>query len=110
MASGKSSKGRSGSTVFEVECPCCGATLTIDPELKTILDHKEKPKPKTLEDITAGVARLKEAEAERQRAFDKSFEAVKTQKDVLSRRFDELLKKAKEDPDDAPPVKPFDLD
>ncbi len=95
---------------FELDCPCCGATLKIDPEVKAVLSHKEKPKPKTLEDISIGVAKLKEQQAAREDAFNKSFEQMKSSKDVLNRKFDELLKKAKEDDPTAPPPKPLGLD
>ncbi|MCL4844249.1 MAG: hypothetical protein KJZ79_20520 [Bryobacteraceae bacterium] len=95
---------------FELDCPCCGATLKIDPEVKAVLSHKEKPKPKTLEDISIGVAKLKEQQAAREDAFNRSFEQMKSSKDVLNRKFDELLKKAKEDDPTAPPPKPLGLD
>ena len=95
---------------FEVECPCCGATLKIDPEVKAILSHAEKPRPKTLDDISTGVQRLKAQEQGREDAFRKSFEAMKSSKDVLNRKFDELLKKAKEDDPSAPPPKPIGLE
>ncbi|MCL4797783.1 MAG: hypothetical protein KJZ84_24680 [Bryobacteraceae bacterium] len=95
---------------FELDCPCCGATLKIDPEVKAVLSHKEKPRPKTIEDISAGVAKLKEQEAAREDAFKKSFEQMKSSKDVLNRKFDELLKKAQEDDPNAPPPKPLGLD
>jgi cell pole-organizing protein PopZ len=95
---------------FELDCPCCGATLKIDPEVKAVLSHKEKPKPKTLEDISVGVAKLKEQQAAREDAFNRSFEQMKSSKDVLNRKFDELLKKAKEDDPTAPPPKPLGLD
>jgi predicted nucleotide-binding protein (sugar kinase/HSP70/actin superfamily) len=95
---------------FEVECPCCGATLKIDPEVKAILSHTEKPRPKALEDISTGVQRLKAQEQAREEAFRKSFESMKSSKDVLNRKFDELLKKAKEDDPSAPPPKPIGLE
>ncbi|MBE7542144.1 MAG: hypothetical protein M9913_16470 [Bryobacteraceae bacterium] len=95
---------------FELDCPCCGATLKIDPEVKAVLSHKEKPRPKTLEDISIGVAKLKEQQAAREDAFNRSFEQMKSSKDVLNRKFDELLKKAKEDDPTAPPPKPLGLD
>lgn len=98
------------SKAFEVDCPCCGATLKVDPEVKAVLSHREKPKPKTLEDLTAGVAKLKQEQAAREDAFNKSFQQMKSSKDVLNRKFDELLKKAKEDDPTAPPPKPLGLE
>lgn len=95
---------------FEVECPCCGATLKVDATVKAVLSHKEKPRPKTIDDISAGVEKLKSAQAEREAAFNKSFEQVKSSKDVLSAKFDELLKQAKQDDPTKPPPKPLGLD
>lgn len=96
--------------VFEVECPCCGGTLKIDASVKAVISHKEKPRPKTLEDISTGVANLKAQEAQREEAFKKSFEQMKSSKDVLAAKFDELLKKAKEDDPSKPPPKPLGFD
>ncbi len=98
------------SGAFEVECPCCGATLKVDSRVKAILEHKEKPRPKTLEDINVGVERLKGAEQAREEAFQKSVEALKSSKSVLDRKFEELLKKAKADDPTAPPIKPLGLE
>jgi len=96
--------------VFELECPCCGATLKVDAQVKAVLEHKEKPRPKTIEDITAGVERLKGAEKAREEAFQKSVEAMKSSKSILDRKFEELLKKAKQDDPNAPPPKPLGLE
>lgn len=95
---------------FEVECPCCGATLKVDAEVRAVISHREKPAPKTIEDLAAGVAKLKGAEAQREAAFQKSFEAMKSNKDVLSRKFEELLKQAKKDDPTKPPPKPLGLE
>lgn len=99
------------SEVFELECPCCQAKLRIDPGVKAVLSYEEKPEARSMEDLSAGLERLREEQAKRASAFDKRFEAVKSEKDVLARKFDELLKQAKESPEKGPPVKrPFDLD
>jgi hypothetical protein len=99
------------SETFEVECPCCQAKLKIDPGVKAVLSYEERPEQRSIEDLSAGLDRLKREQAARATAFDKRFEAVKSEKDVLSRKFDELLKQAKESPEKGPPVKrPFDLD
>jgi predicted nucleotide-binding protein (sugar kinase/HSP70/actin superfamily) len=95
---------------FEVECPCCGATLKVDATVKAVLSHKEKPRQKTIDDISSGLEKLKNAQAEREAAFKKSFEQVKSSKDVLSAKFDELLKQAKEDDPSKPPPKPLGLE
>lgn len=95
---------------FEVECPCCRAKLKIDPEVRAVLSHVEHEAPRTLEDISLGVEKLKGAEARREEAFQKSFEQMKSSKDVLARKFDELLKQAKQDDPTKAPPKPFGFD
>ena len=107
MAQGKQ---QSPDSAFEIECPCCGATLKVDAQVKAVLESKEKPRPKTIEDISAGVALLKGAEKAREQAFEKSFQAMKSSKDVLDRKFEELLKKAQSSDPNAPPPKPIGLE
>jgi hypothetical protein len=96
--------------LIEVQCPCCEATLKIDAETRTVISHKEKPRPKTIEDIESGVARLKQEAVERDQKFNRSMEEQKTRQQVLSKKFDELFKQAKESPDTGPRHKDIDLD
>ncbi len=96
--------------LIEVRCPCCEATLRIDAELGAVIAHVEHKKPAPIEDLQAAVQKLKGEEARRAEVFDKSFQQHKNQKDVLARKFDELLKQAKDNPDAPPPPRPFDLD
>jgi predicted nuclease with TOPRIM domain len=96
--------------MFEVECPCCEATLKIDPETKAIISHREKEKPAVVEDLNAAVARLKGESARREEVFRKSLEEQKTHHEVLAKKFDELFKQAKEKPDVKRPLKDIDLD
>ncbi len=98
------------SELFEVQCPCCDATLKIDPATQAVISHKEKEKPKPIEDIAAAVQKLKVEAARREEAFQKSFAAEKSHAAVLSKKFDELLKQAKENPDTGPRKKDIDLD
>jgi hypothetical protein len=95
---------------FEVECPCCGGTLKIDTRLRAVIDHQAKAKPKTIEDFTEGLQQLRGAEKAREDAFQRSFESLKSSKDVLDRKFDELLKKAQASDPNAPPPKPIGLE
>jgi len=53
---------------------------------------------------------LKGEEARRGEVFQKSFEQHKDHHKVLERKFDELLKQAKESPDAPKPKRPFDFD
>ena len=95
--------------MFEVECPCCEATLTIDPETRAIIAHTVKEKPRPIEDLAAEVAKLKGAGARREELFQKQFAAEKSHGKVLEKKFDELFKRAKENPDVEPPKRDIDL-
>jgi len=95
--------------LFEVECPCCQATLKVDPETRAVIAHTEKVKPRPIEDLAAEVSKLKGEGARREQLFQKSFEAEKSHGKVLEKKFDELFKRAKENPDEKPPTRDIDL-
>src|SRR5215470_8983603 len=101
---------KADSGMFEVECPCCQATLKVDPATRAVIHHKEKEKPKTYEDWGQAISRVKGEAAQRESAFQKSFEAHRAQPEVLSKKFHELFKQAKENPDTRPPKRDIDLD
>ena len=96
--------------MFEVECPCCQAILKIDPETRAVIAHTVPEKPRPIEDLAAEVEKLKGAGARREETFRKSFEAEKTHGKVLEKKFDELFKRAMENPDAPPPKRDIDLD
>jgi hypothetical protein len=96
--------------LFEVECPCCNAMLKIDPETRAVIAHTVPVKPPAIEDLAAAVAKLKGEAGRRDEVFRKQFEAEKSHGKVLERKFDELLRQAKENPDLTPPKRDIDLD
>ncbi|MBI1992911.1 MAG: hypothetical protein HYS67_00540 [Deltaproteobacteria bacterium] len=94
-------------STIQVACPCCGAMLTVDPSLPAVLDHKLPQKPQvaaTMEDVPKLV---KEEASRRDEKYQQLAEAEKGK--VLDRKFQELLKKAKEEPI-TKPLKDIDLD
>jgi hypothetical protein len=45
--------------LFTVECPCCKAKLTLDPELRAIIAHEPPPPTRSVDDLGAdGVGQL----------------------------------------------------
>jgi hypothetical protein len=96
--------------LIEVACPCCQAVLKIDPETRAVIAHKVPERPPIIEDLAAAVQKLKGEPGRREEMFRKSFEAEKSMGKVLDRKFDELLKQAKENPDAARPLRDIDLD
>ena len=95
---------------LDVQCPCCHATLKVDAETGAVLVHKEAEKPKPIEDIGAAVKGLKAEAAKREEIFQKSLSDQKNRQSVLDRKFDELFKQAKENPDERPFRPDIDLD
>ncbi len=96
--------------LIEVTCPCCDAVLKIDVETRAVITHHVPEKPKPIEDLVSAVAKLKGETGRREEVFQRNVEAERTQSQVLSKKFDELLKQAKQDPDQRPMRNPFDLD
>src|SRR5947209_9478392 len=95
--------------LIEVACPCCQAVLKIDPETQAVISHKVPEKPPMIEDLAAAVQKLKGESGRREEMFRKSFEAEKSLGKVLDRKFEELLKQAKENPDAPQPLREIDL-
>ncbi len=95
---------------FEVMCPECSGMLTIDPVLRAVIAHTAAPRKKTFEDFGEAKQALKEADARRESVFAQSVEAQKNSGDVLKKKFEEAMKKAKESPVTERPFREFDLD
>jgi hypothetical protein len=95
--------------LFEVRCPCCEAMLKIDAETRAVIAHHVQEKPKPISDLAAEVEKLKGASGRREELFQKSFAETKQHGKVLEKKFDELFKQAKENPDAAPPTRDIDL-
>ncbi len=93
---------------LEVLCPCCGATLVIDTNLGRVVEHRE-PEREDKPDLDAAQKILAEEQARREAIFQQSVEAEKTRGDALSRRFEEALKQARQEPV-TKPKRDFDLD
>ena len=93
---------------FELTCPCCGATLKIDPEVKAVLHFQAPRTPRKFSTVDEAVGALKVQDEEREKKFAASVEAEKSKKDVLNRKFDELFEKTKGDT--SRPVRDIDLD
>ncbi|MBV8073135.1 MAG: hypothetical protein JO270_24765 [Acidobacteriaceae bacterium] len=101
---------KSASALFEVLCPCCGSTLRIDPELQVVIQHREAEKKPAIEDLQAAVQQLKGEADRRADVFEKSFASHLSGEKVREKKFEELLKQAKEDKSGIPPKRAFDLD
>jgi hypothetical protein len=93
---------------LELTCPCCHATLVFDTNLGRIVSHKE-PERGDKPELDEAARILAEAAARREALFQQSVEAEKTRGVALSKRFEEALRQAKEEPV-TKPLRDFDLD
>ena len=99
---------KDGAHTFSVQCPCCQAELVIDAQTRTVLHHAEVPTHPPITDLAAEVVRLRAASAEREQVFQRSLEAERTREGRMDRKFDELLRRAKQTPA-GKPIKDIDL-
>jgi hypothetical protein len=93
---------------IEVTCPCCHALLVVDTNLQRVVAHVE-PESGDKPELSDAQRILAEAQARREALFEQSVEAEKTKGDALSRRFEEALKQAQQEPI-TKPMRDFDLD
>ncbi len=92
-----------------VDCPCCKSKLTVDPRLAVVLSHVPPPKGAPDVDINDAERILAEQSRKREDKFRDSWAAEQKKEDVLNRKFEEALKKAKDQPFEKP-VRDFDLE
>jgi hypothetical protein len=95
-------------TEYEVTCPCCKSALVIDEGLRRVVRHVEpergdKPKLDEAHRILA------EEKARRDALFEQAVTSERTRGDALSKRFEEALRQAKDEPV-SKPHRDFDLD
>lgn len=93
---------------FEVDCPCCSAKLVVDTNLRRVVRHTEPPSADRPE-LDEAHRILAEEAARREALFQQSFAAEKNRGDALSKRFEEALKQARQEPV-TKPTRDFDLD
>ena len=96
-------------TTIQITCPCCDAALTIDPVLGVVLDHKLPVKPQMAVALKDAVKQVNEEAGRRDEKYQKIAEAEKNRSKVLEAKFQELFKKAKEEPI-TKPIRDIDLD
>ena len=95
---------------FEVTCPCCNAVLKIDIETQSVIAHTAAVKPRMFNDMEDAARAMKEQDTRRESIFRQSVEAQKHASELLEKKFQEAVRKAKESPDTGKPIRDFDLD
>src|SRR6201981_3782549 len=80
---------------LRVTCPCCQAKLLIDPVLGAVLSHEAHVKPGPDVDLTKASSILEEQKRQREDKFADSFFQETHKEDILAKKFEEAMKKAK---------------
>jgi hypothetical protein len=93
---------------IEIVCPCCQAIVVFDLNLNRVVSHAV-PERGNKPELSEAQRLLAEEAARREAIFQQSFDAERTRGDVLSKRFEEALKQAKQEPI-IKPTRDFDLD
>jgi hypothetical protein len=95
-------------STIDVICPCCQARLTIDLALKAVVHQEVTAKAMPSMDLQEALGTLKSEANRREAQFQQALAAERDKGKVLERKFEEFLKKAKEDRS-TPPPRPVDL-
>ena len=101
--------GRKDGENLNVICPCCQAKLVIDPIFGAVLSHEATVKPGPDVDLTQAATILEEQHRQREDKFADSFFQETHKEDILAKKFEEAMKKAKDAPA-GKPIRDFDLD
>jgi hypothetical protein len=99
---------RSGENL-NVTCPCCQAKLVVDPIFGAVLSHEAPAKQGPNVDLTQASSILQEQQRQREDKFADSWFQETNKEDILAKKFEEAMKKAKDAPA-GKPIRDFDLD
>jgi hypothetical protein len=90
---------------IDVECPCCGSLLKVDPETGAVVWADKKKAP--VRDFDDLVNRVQTQRSLLDEKFARSVQQTRNQKDILEKKFEEARRRAAENPDERP-RNPFD--
>jgi len=94
---------------LHVICPCCQAKLTVDPVFGAVLSHEVPVRPGPNVDLSDAQKILAEQNRQREDKFADSWFQETNKEDILAKKFEEAMKKAKDAPA-GKPIRDFDLD
>ena len=94
---------------LNVTCPCCQAKLVVDPLFGAVLSHEAPVRPGPNVDLTDAQKILADQNRQREDKFADSWFQESNKEDILAKKFEEAMKKAKDAPA-GKPIRDFDLD
>lgn len=96
---------------WTIQCPDCDAQIVIDRQTGAILHHTSASQESGADkDFDALLADLDTSKQRANDIFQQEVSALKDKDRILEEKFREALRRAEEEPDDQPPVRPWDLD
>ena len=101
--------GKQNSENLYVTCPCCQAKLVVDAVFGAVLSHEAPVKAGPNVDLTDAQKILAEQNRQREDKFADSWFQETNKEDILAKKFEEAMKKAKDTPA-TKPIRDFDLD
>ncbi len=94
---------------LNVTCPCCHSKLVVDSVFGAVLSHEAPAKAGPNVDLTDAAGILNEQQRNREDKFRDSWNQEHNKEDILAKKFEEAMKKAKDAPVERP-IRDFDLD
>jgi hypothetical protein len=94
---------------LNVICPCCHSKLVVDAVFGAVLSHEAPPKAGPNVDLTDAAGILNEQQRNREDKFRDSWNQEHNKEDILAKKFEEAMKKAKDAPA-GKPIRDIDLD
>lgn len=96
---------------LNLTCPECQCELVVDVATGQVLFHRAaKQPPAGGKDFDALLAGIDESKARADEVFQREVSALKDRDRILEEKFREALERAEKEPDDKPPIRPWDLD
>jgi hypothetical protein len=92
---------------FEIQCPCCEATIVVDRISGEVLLHKVK-ETRTAGSLESMVAGLESQKSDAAKRFERQLESQKDRSRILEEKFKEALERAEKSDDKY--LNPMDMD
>lgn len=101
----------SDKTKLTLRCPECDAELVLDASTGEVLFHRKAKKgPEEGKDFDSLLAGLEKDKSRAEEIFEREKAAMKDRDRLLEEKFREALRRAEEEPEEEPPLRPMDLD
>ncbi len=99
----------SGKATFQVTCPCCRSTLTIDAGATVVTECVEVKDPRRTADLKDAEKVLREEKARVDARYQEIVRAEKGKGASMDKKFKEFLEKSQDEPPPKP-LRDVDLD